>query len=57
MEIKGEAMSISKKITRFSLHAIALLVTVTMITGLAAYGNDAYAASERTVNDSAEFSV
>lgn len=45
MEIKGEAMSISKKITRFSLHAIALLVTVTMITGLAAYGNDAYAAS------------
>ncbi len=45
MEIKGEAMSISKKITRFSLHAIALLVTVTLVTGLAAFGNDVYASS------------
>ncbi len=38
-------MSISKKITRISIHAIVLMLTITLVTGLAAYGNDAYASS------------
>ena len=42
---RGEAMKISKKITKISLHVMAVVLTVTLVTGLAAIGNEASAVS------------
>ena len=42
---RGEAMKISKKITKISLHVMAIVLTVTLVTGLAAIGNEASAVS------------
>ena len=38
-------MKISKKITKISLHVMAIVLTVTLVTGLAAIGNEASAVS------------
>ena len=45
MEKRGSAMNIQKKIAKVSVHALVLVLTVTLVTGLSGWGNEALAAT------------